>query len=188
MFLLPLVAHVGFHARPMQAQGFGWLERLGAAVADRCVTAEAGRALSEVVASGALAPILGDELTLVRGDVRANQIEVEVRERAQRAYVVTLVTSGAAAGPVAGRGRNFDFVLAPAPDDPRTRAALLAIATAFDAAIPDRALARCTGGGESQADPRYPLPLILFSAVAQILVIAAAVVFGLRALSVKRET
>jgi hypothetical protein len=58
---------------------------------------------------------------------------------------------------------------------------LLAAAALFDQAIPETALERCTGT-EQQGDRRYPRALILASAVLEVLVILAAVVFGLRAI------
>ena len=146
----------------------------------RCLTPEAARVMSELVARGALRPVLGQEFTLERGDVRGSEIELEIRDGAGQSSSIVLTLAGSSGGRADGQGRLFRFYLQSTASS-RAAQALLEVAALFDQAIPDTALERCAGGGEH----RYPRVLILASALAQWLVIAAAVIYGLAALRSK---
>jgi hypothetical protein len=158
------------------------VDRLDHALMARCLTPAAEQAMSGVVASGALHSVLGSDLSLVNGVVRASQIEVEIADRAQRSYRITLALPGVQEGKPDGEGRQFLFYLAATnPPHPRASRALLEIAASFDKAIPETALIRCSGTTEPQGDPRYPLGLALGSALAELAIIVTAMVYGLRA-------
>jgi hypothetical protein len=167
-----------------------------------CLTPAVGSALSEVVAAGGLTPVLAAEFTLARTSIQGNHIEVEIRDRDQRAYAVTLALPGSGYGEQHDKGRLFLFHLAPpaGPPNPRATAALLAIASIFDAAIPDTALVPCpqtdrprerehqapaeTGQPQARGERRYPRWLALAGAAAQLAIIVAACLYGAWALAV----
>jgi hypothetical protein len=160
------------------------LDRLDRMLSPRCLTPAAGAALTRVVAAGGLQPVLQDEFTIVRGDVGGQQIELEIEDRIHHSYGVTLALPGTKSGRPDGEGQRFLFYLTPttAPN-PRATTALLAAAALFDGAIPDTALAQCSGGGgETHADRRYPRALALASALADVVIVLAATLFGLRAI------
>jgi hypothetical protein len=172
-------------AEPLQRLFAG----LNHALVPTCLTPDVGSAMSNVVATGALQPVLGEDFTLVRGDIRDNQIELEIEDRAHQSYAVTLALQGARTEPADGHGRNFQFYLAPStsPPNPRATAVLLGVAAQFDQGIPDTALAPCGGGdedrgvgGRAMGDGRYPRVLFLASAVAEVLIVVAAILFALR--------
>src|SRR5262249_45346240 len=98
---------------------------------------------------------------------------------------------GSRTGKADGEGRLFQFYLSPSPrsPNPRATAALLAVASLFDHGIPDTVLARCAGDDARHRgeDRRYPRALILASATVQILILLAAVVFGMRVIRPARE-
>jgi hypothetical protein len=169
------------------------ISRLADRLVPRCLSPDVGRVMQDLVDARKIQALLSSDLTLVKGKVGANQIELEVQDSAQHAYGIALAISGSRSGSPDGQGRNFLFYVdAPAgPPDPRVTQALLAVAALLDDAIPDTALVRCSGadeGGradgrsEPHADRRYPRALALASALVQVLVIAAAIVFGLRAI------
>jgi len=186
-----LVALTPAQAEPDAAAGNGasWTQRLRDRVdrllLPRCLTPDAGRALQALVAAGALQPVLANEFTLLRGDVGGDRIELEIEDAAHQPYGITLALPGTRSGTPDGHGQRFLFYLkAPAsPPSPRARAALLAVAALFDGAVPDSALAPCGGGDETPTERRYPRALVLAGAALQVLAIAAAILFGLRAIS-----
>jgi hypothetical protein len=155
------------------------LERLLSA---KCLTPDAGRTLTELVAAGRLQPVLPSDFTLVRGDIRADQIELEIRDQAQHSYGIALALAGSRGGTPDGQGRNFLFYLTPSPESPNERAAqaLLAVAALFDEAIPDAAMQSCSGKDAPRGERRYPRTLSLAGAVVDVLIVLAATVFGLR--------
>lgn len=154
------------------------LERLLSA---RCLTPEAGRTLTDLVAAGGLQPVLRSDFTLVRGDIRVDQIELEIRDQAQHSYGIALALAGSRGGAPDGQGRNFLFYLTPSPEPPneRARTALLAVAAVFDEAIPDTAIQSCSGKDTPSGERRYPRTLSLAGAVVDVLIVLTATVFGL---------
>lgn len=149
----------------------------------RCLTPDVGTAMSQVVASGALKPVLTSDLALTRGNVGGQEIEIQIEDSSHQAYTLTLALPGARADEPAGRGTRFWFYLAPSnPTNARARDALLALAGLFDAAIPETALVACGGRDQPREDPRYPRSLALGSAVVEALIIIVALIFGLRAI------
>ena len=126
-------------------------------------------------------PVLSSDFTLVRGDIRVDQIELEIRDDGQRPYGIVLAFAGARGGEPDGRGRNFLFYLTPsdAPRNDRARAALLAVAALFDRAIPDTAIQSCSGADTPRGERRYPRTLSLISAVVEALIVLTALLFGL---------
>ena len=149
----------------------------------RCLTPAAGTAMSQVAASGALQPILGNDLTLKRGNVGADTIEIEIEDPSHQASVLTLALPGTRTEEPTERGTHFWFYLASSnPPNPRMQQSLLAMAKLFDAAIPETALAPCSGSNQPKEDPRYPRSIALGSAVAEVLIIIIAVLYGLRAI------
>jgi hypothetical protein len=160
----------------------GLAGRLDRMLVARCLTPEAARAMSDAVARGELEPVLGNEWTLERADLRGSAIDLEIRDPAGRAHTVTMALPGGASGSPDGQGRLFRFHLGESSSpDPRADRALLGLAALFDRVIPETALERCAGGDERRGEGRYPLALVLASAFLQLLVIAAAILFGLRA-------
>ena len=154
----------------------------------RCLTPATGAAMGEVVASGAVKSVLGSELTLESGSVRANQIELAVRRGAAARYIVTLALPGTKEGEPDARGIRFwIYVSGAEAQDPRTHEALLAVGRIFDAAIPETAMTVCGGSDQSAEEPRYPRVVALASAVVYGLILLIAITYGLRALRV-RET
>lgn len=183
--LLIAVTAQAQHAAPAQPPALvdRVLERIDRSLLHRCLTPEAGRAMSDLVAAGALAPVLGSDLTLARGDVRGDQIELVFHDQAQHSYSITLALPGAKTGQPSGKGARFLFYVDPSPDmNPRVVDTMLAAAALFDGAIPETALQRCAGADAPQADPRYPRAIALGSAVAEVLIVLFAIVFGLRAI------
>jgi hypothetical protein len=165
------------------------LDRLDRALSAECLTPAAGRVLSDLIAAGRLEPVLQSELTFAKGAVGSQQIELEIRDQAQRPYGVTLALPGTKVGTPDGQGARFLFYLSasPGPPNPRATRALLAAAVLFDGAIPDTALGRCAGGDESHTDRRYPRTIALASAMVEVSIIVAAIVFGLFAIRPRRE-
>ena len=169
------------------------VDRLADRLLPRCLTPAVGQVLQDLVAAGKLQALLSNEFTLMSGNVGADQIELKIQDPAQHLYAIALALPGSKSGQPDGQGRNFlYFVEAPgSPPNPRATQVLLAIASLLDAAIPDTAIERCAGTGEahdgggpseSHADRRYPRALALASAVVQVLIIAAAIAFGLYAI------
>jgi hypothetical protein len=172
--------------------------------AGRCLTPAAEVALRDAIAQPAFRRALENGLGLERLLVQGDHIELEVRDRADRSYGVTLVLPESKRGEPDATGGRFLFYLTPAaaPVPPEARAALLAAASIVDRAIPDAALVRCGGapstgpgpsstappqnGGQPSPEPRYRLALALVSAAVQIMVLAAAVLFGLRTIRPRR--
>jgi len=166
-----------------------FLDRLDRMLSPRCLTPAAGAALTDLVAAGGLQPVLQDEFTILRGDVGGQQIELEIEDRIHHSYGITLALPGSKSGRPDGQGQRFLFYLAPTSSpNPRATTALLAAASLFDGVIPDTALARCSEGGEPHADRRYPRALILASAVMDVVIVLAAILFGLRAIRPLRGT
>jgi hypothetical protein len=158
------------------------LDRIDQSLLHRCLTPEAGSAMNDLVATGALKPVLGDDLVLASGAVRGDQIELGFQDRQSRSIALTLALPGAKSGEPDGRGERFLYYLsAPADLTPAVRTKMLAAAALFDGAIPDTALRRCAGGEAPKADPRYPRSIALGSAVVELMIVLVAVVFGLRA-------
>jgi hypothetical protein len=181
---------------PMPGQGGAAVEepneasvvgRLGAGLdrllAPRCLTPAVSGALADLVATGALQPALRGDFTLEEMAVSADHIEVEIRDQARRSYGITLAFPGSRGGRPDGEGRHFSFYLAASPPSPNPRAStvLLTAAALFDQAIPEAAL-RCAGADEVHRDEdrRYPRALALASGIAQVSVVLAAILFGLR--------
>ncbi len=174
----------------------------------RCLTPSAERVLRETITQPAFRRVLEDALTLERVHMHDDQIELEVRDRTDHRYGITLVLPESKRGEPDGTGSRFLFYFAPAPFPlpPRTRAALVAAAAIVDRAIPDAALVQCSQApvddkqaekeapnepgvpstahpqnrGQPPSEHRYPLALALTSAGLQVLVVLAAVSFGLR--------
>lgn len=161
-----------------------FVERLDRSMVSRCLTPAAGTAMSELVGSGALQPVLGSYFVLKRGNVGGDHIEIEIEDHTHATYGLTLALPGTKTGEPAGRGARFWYYLAPtnAPD-PRAAEALLALAQRFDAAIPEAALAPCAGAGPSREEPRYPRALALGSAWLGVMVLLGTIVYGVRALA-----
>ena len=171
--------------------------------ARRCLTPSAERVLRETLTQPAFRRVLENALTLERVHMHDDQIELEARDFTDHSYGITLVLPESRRGEPDATGGRFLFYFAPAapPLPPQTRAALLAAAAIVDQAIPDAALVQCSQGpeevagnepgvsstphpqnrGQVPSEPRYPLALALSSAAVQILVVLAAVSFGLRA-------
>ena len=81
--------------------------------------------------------------TVTHVDVRADTIELAIRDADHGEYEITLaLPESKCDGPPDGRGRNFLFYLAPAEkgSNPAASSVLLAAAARFDQAIPDAAL------------------------------------------------
>jgi hypothetical protein len=177
------------------------------AAAATCLTPEVGRVLSDLVAAGALQRALGDDLRLTGGNVGGNQIQLDIEDRAQRAYALVLAIPASRNGLPDGAGRRFAYYLdaSPQPPQPAARAALLAAAAIVDAAVPDTALQPCSQpetdaapkappAADSAVEPgmtstspnpppsahRVPRAFALAGAVAQLAALAAAIFFGVR--------
>jgi hypothetical protein len=160
-------------------------------VVPKCLTPAVGPILEDLVATGALQPVLQDRFTLERVDIRADQLELEIEDPIHHSYGITLALPEAKDGKPDGEGRSFRFYLlaSPAPPNRDATTTLLAVATLFDRAIPDTALVRCFASDAAPnpragptADRRYPRALALASASVEILVLLAAILFGLRAM------
>jgi hypothetical protein len=173
-------------AEPPTAPGIGvgvraGLERLLYA---RCLTPDAGAALNRLVESGRLASVLPREWTLTRGAVGSEEIGIEVRDPAQHLHAVTLALVERGDAAPDGRGRNLIFYLSPSASaaDAPARPILLALAAAFDAAIPDSAIQPCAGKDAPRGERRYPRRVALLGGLAEIAIVLAAIGYGLRAL------
>ena len=151
----------------------------------QCLTPAAGRVLEELVAAGALRPVLGNELTLERVDLTADQIELGIQDRNGHSYLITLALRNSMGSTPDGKGTHFLFYLAASPDPPNLQAktALLAAAALFDQAVPATLLERCSGDGERRGeDRRFPRALILASAIFEVAALVGAILFGVRVL------
>src|SRR5262245_14282098 len=93
----PLYAEAGAGAQHAPAAP-SLLARLDQFLVTRCLTPDAGRALQDLVATGALRPALDNDFTLTTVDLSANQIFVKIEDRAQRSYGITLALAGAKGG------------------------------------------------------------------------------------------
>jgi hypothetical protein len=151
-------------------------------VATRCLTPASGEALQGAVAAGALQAALGEGFELSKGGIQPHHIDIEIRDGDGNAHVVRVAIRGSESAAADGAGGVFDFYLRDSAADPRARQALLAIAAAVDAAIPETTLERCAGAGAPHAERRYPRLLALSAAVLQVLVVTAALIFALRVL------
>lgn len=163
------------------------LRRLFARVDDlvtvRCLTPASGEALQRAVADGVLQAALGNTYKVSKGGIQPHHIDIEIRDRSGAAHAVRVAIRGSESGPADGAGAVFDFYLRDAGADPRTRAALLAVAAAVDAAIPEATLERCAGSDAPHADRRYPRALALGGAFVQLLIVIAALFLALRILA-----
>lgn len=157
--------------------------------APRCLTPAVGHAFENLVAAGALQPVLQSGFTLKGVGVRATQIEVEIEDGVHRSYGITLALPESQGGKPDGEGDHFLFFLAASPGPPNREAttALLALASVFDHAFPETAL-ECPARGD-HAPPeerRCPRALALASALVEVAVevavLLAAILFGLRAI------
>jgi hypothetical protein len=159
------------------------LDRIDRSLLRRCLTPDAGRAMSDLVAAGALTEVLGDDLVLARGDVGGDRIELRFQDPQQRSHTITLALPGAVSGQPDGKGARFLYYVSATADlTPAIRSTMLAAAAVFDGGIPETALRRCAGAEAPKADPRYPRSIALGSALLELMIVLAAVVFGLRAL------
>ena len=140
--------------------------------------------MEELVATGALQPVLASDFTLVGGSVRAQEVELEIQDRDRHSYRITLALAGSNRGTPDGQGARFLYYLAASerPPNPRATTALLALAALFDGAIPETALARCAGGDAPRGDRRYPRRLALASAVLEWSIVMASILYALRAI------
>ncbi len=164
----------------------------------RCLTPSTEVALRDAIAQTEFQRVLENGLRLENVLVQGDQIDLEVHDRTDQSYGITLVLPESKRGEPDATGGRFLFYLAPAPAPvpPQTRAVLLAAAAIVDRAIPDTALVRCgqtqpseasasstpspQNPGQPPAEHRYPLVLALISAGVQIMVLLAAILFGLR--------
>jgi hypothetical protein len=153
----------------------------------KCITPAVDRVFNDLVAARAFQPVLGDGFTLERVEAHVDQIELEIQDGTHRQYGITLALTSKSGKPD-GQGRQFLFYLVASPSSPNLQAktALLALASLLDEAIPETALVRCSGEahearGAPFAERRYPRALALASALAEVMVLLTAVIFGLRA-------
>jgi hypothetical protein len=162
-----------------------FLDRLDQWARPRCLTPDAGRAMQDLVAAGALQPVLGTELSLAGGNVGPNQIDLEIEDQSHHAHAIAMALPGARGGTADGEGRHFLYYLKGRPDAANSRptTALLAIASLFDEAMPDSAFGGCSGGSEAQGDRRYPRAIALASAILELGIVLAAILYGLRAIA-----
>lgn len=153
----------------------------------KCITPTVDRVFNDLAAARAFQPVLGDDFTLERVDAHDDYIELEIQDGAQRRYGITLALTSKSGKPD-GQGRQFLFYLVASPSPPNLQAktVLLALASLLDEAVPGTALVGCSGEqhearGAPFGERRYPRALALASAMAEVMVLLAAIVFGLRA-------
>lgn len=149
----------------------------------RCITPAAGHAFEDLIEAGAVRAALPSDFSMTSGVIHDNEVELKIEDAEHHAYAITLALTASNQGRPDGQGRNFLFYFAPAatPADARAASALLALASLFDGAVPDAGLVYC-GANEPHSDRRYPRGLILASAVAEGLVVLAAIIWGMRAI------
>lgn len=156
------------------------LQPLTSALAPRCLTPAATEALQKANAAGVLEPVLRGGFALEGVAIGAREIEVKIQDPSKQTYAVILAQPGARSGQPDGEGQRFLFyVTMPSPIAAEAKIRLLAIAELFDAAIPDSALVRCSGGDAAHVDRRYPRTQTLVSALLEVSVLVAAALFGL---------
>ncbi len=175
------------------------LDRADRFLTPRCLTPDVGHVIEALLAAGTLKATLGSEFKLEKVDIGASALVIEIQNDAGRAYAVTLALSKSKDAKVDAEGKRFVFYLKPtsAPANPQATAALLAVAKLLDESVPETALQRCAGGDEGRKEgsgpipseePRYPRELALGTAVFEVLILAGALVFGLRAIRTPRPT
>jgi hypothetical protein len=150
-----------------------------AATAPRCITSAAGERFQERIAAGAVRAALGSDFAMTGGAIHDGTVHLQVDDADHRRYEILLTLTAADRGPPAARGRNFLYYFGtpPPPADSRAAAALLTLAALFDDAVPDTALSSCG------APPTgYSRLLFVASALVEIVIIAAAIIWGIRAI------
>ena len=152
------------------------------AAASTCLTPEVGKILGEIVAGGGLQPVLRDKFTLQGTAISADHIELHIADQQHQVYTITLAVPGSKPGTPDGEGSRFQFYLTTSPND-EAATALLAAATVFDRAIPAAMLEGCAANDQHHTPPgwdrRCPRALALSSAIVQVAIVLATVVFGL---------
>jgi hypothetical protein len=162
----------------------GLLAPLDRLLTNRCVTPAANRVFEGLKAAGAFQRVVHDEFTLARVGAYPERIELEIQDAAHHPYAITLALRASKSGKPDGQGKHFLFYLEASASPPSAHATstLLAAASLVDEAFPEAALERCAGGNAPHHDRRYPRALILASAMVELLILIAAIVFGLRAI------
>ncbi len=166
-------------ATPCLAQESSWIDQY---LHPLCLTPEAGRVLQELADGGALAAALPKGLTIRGGAIDDASITLTIAGAGESETRLVLTLSSAAVGtPAFGQGRKLGYHLVAlrgeSPDPDR----LLALAERIDAALPQAAFERCARGAPIATDRRFPLSWMLTAAGLQLIAIAAAIAYGLRA-------
>jgi lysophospholipase L1-like esterase len=121
----------------------------------RCLTPAAEGALRDLNASGALQRALGSDLSLQELNIAGSQIELQVEDREHRRYGVTLAVAGSTADSEERSGRfKVSLTAPPGSEGTAVSKTLLAAASLVDDALPETALADCSGN----VDASRPTP------------------------------
>ena len=161
------------------------------AATTRCLTPDTGRVLRDVLATGAVQRRLPSGFSIENVEIAGQAIALSVLDPEQVRYELTLRVAPAEK---TGR-RRFTFAIGDGSHPPPRAVgdALVAAAGILDDAIPDALLADCSSsaddpggraaGTEGTHALRLPPALALVSAVAEVSIIVAAIVFSLAAIA-----
>lgn len=150
----------------------------------RCVTPAVNGVFQQLVDDGSLKTAVGPMFTLTGGSARDDRIELRIEDGEHRAHTVTMALQAIGGHLPDGEAGAFLFYVDQSHGSPSAEASasLLGVATVLARAIPDETLAPCAGRTQGTGTRAAALA----SAGAQVLVISAALVFGLRALHAVR--
>ncbi|MFN8644614.1 MAG: hypothetical protein U0802_24230 [Candidatus Binatia bacterium] len=157
---------------------------LATRLADRCITPAVDGVFQQLVEDGAFARAIGAGFTLADGNTRDERIQLAIEDVAGRRYTVALAPRPRPGQHADGEAGAFTLYVDRSAGDPPPAAAtaLLAAATALGKAIPDSAFAPCAAGDAGTGSRSAALA----NALAQIGVVLAALVFGVRRLGAGR--
>jgi hypothetical protein len=161
----------------------------------RCLTPDTGRVITDVLATGAVQRRLPNGVAIENVEIGGQEIALSVLDPQHVRYEVRLQVAPTTRRAGKTGGRNFTFAIADTPNPPAQELAdaLFAAAGLLDDGIPDSLLVDCSsragdpggrsGGPDASHALTLPPALALVSAVAEVSIIIAAIVFGIGAIA-----